>query len=394
MEILVQTLNIKTYAFIVLLLSLVITYIMIPKLIGIVKYKWFIDHPNNRSSHSYQTPNLGGITFYVSFVIGLFLIQFYGVATFSFNMLAAITILFIAGLKDDLVVLSVRSKVLAQLLAITLLLVNTDIPIENLYGFLGLTDMPYWLTLGFSYFAMLSIINAYNLIDGIDGLAAMLGVMVFAIFGLVFYSLSYYYYFLLALVPIGYLLAFLRYNLSKSKKIFMGDTGSMITGFLIGVLALRFLSLDGMQLQTLNIQPENLLLLTLGILFVLTTDTLRVMVIRLWNNKSLFKPDRNHVHHILIDTGLPHWAASLWITGCSIFVLLLLYIINLYFSNLILWMVFVAITLFTTRLLFYFDMKHRIQKSEQAMLPKIPTNKWVFKIKLQRIAVHIFRIFF
>ena len=136
MEILLQTFNITTYGIIVLLLSLVTTYIMIPKLIGVVKYKWFIDHPNNRSSHSYKIPNLGGITFYVSFVIGLFLINFYGVATFSFNMLAAVTVLFIAGLKDDLVVLSARSKVLAQLLAISLLLVNIDIPIENLYGFI------------------------------------------------------------------------------------------------------------------------------------------------------------------------------------------------------------------------------------------------------------------
>jgi UDP-N-acetylmuramyl pentapeptide phosphotransferase/UDP-N-acetylglucosamine-1-phosphate transferase len=249
-------------------------------------------------------------------------------------MIAAVTVLFIAGLKDDLVVLSARSKVLAQLLAISLLLVNTDIPIENFYGFQGLTDIPYWLTLGFSYFAMLNIINAYNFIDGIDGLAAMLGIMVFAVFGLVFYSLSYYFYFLLALVPIGYLLAFLRYNLSKSKKIFMGDTGSMIAGFLIGVFTLRFLSLDATQLQALYIQPENLLLITLGILFVIITDTLRVMMIRLWNNKSLFKPDRNHVHHILIDTGLSHWAASLCITRCSIFVLLLFYMINLYFSKL------------------------------------------------------------
>jgi UDP-N-acetylmuramyl pentapeptide phosphotransferase/UDP-N-acetylglucosamine-1-phosphate transferase len=394
MEILLQSLNITTYAFIVLLLSLGTTYIMIPKLIGLIKYKWFIDHPNKRSSHSYKTPNLGGITFYVSFVIGLYLIQFNGMTTFSFNMLAAVTILFIAGLKDDLVVLSVRSKVLAQLLAITLLLVNTDIPIENLYGFLGLTDMPYWLSLGFSYFAMLSIINAYNLIDGIDGLAAMLGVMVFAVFGLVFYSLSNYYYFLLALVPIGYLLAFLRYNLSKSKKIFMGDTGSMITGFLIGVLALRFLSLDGMQLQTLYIQPENLFLLTLGILFVLTTDTLRVMMIRLWNNKSIFKPDRNHVHHILIDTGLSHWTASLWITGCSIFVLLLFYMINLFFSSLMLWVVFFAVMLCTTGLIFYLNQKSRILKKGQVRLPKNPTNKWFFQIKLQRIAVHIFRLFF
>lgn len=220
----------------------------------------------------------------------------------------------------------------------------------------------------------------------------MLGIMVFAVFGLVFYSLSFY--FLLALVPIGYLLAFLRYNLSKSKKIFMGDTGSMIAGFLIGVLTLRFLSLDATQLQALYIQPENLLLITLGILFVITTDTLRVMMIRLWNNKSLFKPDRNHVHHILIDTGLSHWAASLCITRCSIFVLLLFYMINLYFSKLTLWVVFVVVMLCFAGLLFFFDQNFRNQKNGQVLLPKRSTINGFFKIKLQRIAVHIFRIFF
>ena len=174
----------------------------------------------------------------------------------------------------------------------------------------------------------------------------------------------------------------------------MGDTGSMITGFLIGLLTLRFLSLDQSQLYTLHIQPENVLLLTLAILFVMTTDTLRVVVIRLWNNKALYKPDRNHVHHILIDTGLSHWAASLWITGYSIFVLLLCYMINLYFSNGSLWVAFVVVMLCTTGLLFYLDQKYRIQKNSQVMLSKSLIIKGFFKIKLQRIAVHIFRLFF
>jgi len=248
--------------------------------------------------------------------------------------------------------------------------------------------------IGFSYFVMLSIINAYNLIDGIDGLAAMLGIVIFTVFALAFYRVQLYFYFLLALVPLGYLMGFLRYNLSKNKKLFMGDTGSMITGFLIGLLTLRFLSLDQSQLYTLHIQPENVLLLTLAILFVMTTDTLRVVVIRLWNNKALFKPDRNHVHHILIDTGLSHWAASLCITGYSIFVLLLCYIINLYFSNGSLWVVFVVVMLSTTGLLFYYEQKYRIQKNNHIILPKSLTFRGFFKIKLQRIAVHIFRLFF
>ena len=394
MEILLQSFNITTYAFMVLLLSWAMTYIMIPKLIGIIKYKWFMDHPNKRSSHSSKTPTLGGITFYISFIICLVFIQLYNEALTSFNLIVAITILFIAGLKDDLVVLSVKAKLLAQILAISLLLLNTDIPLENIYGFLGFTTVPLWLMIGFSYFVMLSIINAYNLIDGIDGLAAMLGIVIFAVFGFVFYSLALYFYFLLALVPLGYLLAFLRYNISKKQKIFMGDTGSMITGFLIGLLTLRFLSLDQSQLYTLHIQPENVLLLTLAILFVMTTDTLRVVVIRLWNNKALYKPDRNHVHHILIDTGLSHWAASLWITGYSIFVLLLCYMINLYFSNGSLWVAFVVVMLCTTGLLFYLDQKYRTQENSQVMLSKSLIIKGFFKIKLQRIAVHIFRLFF
>ena len=142
----------------------------------------------------------------------------------------------------------------------------------------------------------------------------------------------------------------------------MGDTGSMITGFLIGILSLRFLSLESGQLQALHIQPGNVLLLTLGVLFVMTIDTLRVSAIRLWHQKGLFQPDRNHVHHILIDTGLSHWAASLVLTGGSIFVLLLFYLVNLYFSNVILWVVFVLVMLVTAGLFFHYNRKNLTSK--------------------------------
>ena len=393
MEILLQSINITTYAFMVLLLSWAMTYIMIPKLIGIIKYKWFMDHPNKRSSHSSKTPTLGGITFYISFIICLVFIQLYNEALTSFNLIVAVTILFIAGLKDDLVVLSVKGKLLAQILAISLLLLNTDIPLGNIYGFLGFTTVPLWLIIGFSYFVMLSIINAYNLIDGIDGLAAMLGIVIFAVFGFVFYSLALYFYFLLALVPLGYLLAFLRYNISKKQKIFMGDTGSMITGFLIGVLTLRFLSLGPVQLQALHIQPENVLLLTLAILFVMTMDTLRVVVIRLWNNKALFKPDRNHVHHILIDSGLSHIASSIIIAIYSVLIIALFFVLNLFLPAISLLVLFGTAILLTIALLFHLNKNYR-QQHELDIKTVSTLQIPLLKIKLKRLAITIFRTFF
>jgi UDP-N-acetylmuramyl pentapeptide phosphotransferase/UDP-N-acetylglucosamine-1-phosphate transferase len=203
-----------------------------------------------------------------------------------------------------------------------------------------------------------------------------------------------HFYFLLALVPLGYLMAFLRYNISKQRKIFMGDTGSMVTGFLIAVLSLRFLSLDLAQLDTLHIQPENLLLLTMGILFVMTTDALRVVVIRLWHKKAFFKPDRNHVHHILIDAGLSHRLASFIITGYGMLMSLLFYLINLHLSVLSLWLVFGVAMLFTMALLFQLDQKYRAPKKEPIANTKIPVKVQIVRTKLKRVAIHIFRLFF
>jgi len=394
MEFLIQNININNYSVLLLVISFTITYLMIPKLIAVIRYKNLMDNPNSRSSHVDKTPSLGGIAFYVSIIFCLFLIQWYDFVGISFNIIAALTILFIAGLKDDLVILSVKAKIFSQFLAVTLLLINAGIPIENFYGYLGLAEVPFWLNIGFCYFAMLSIINAYNLIDGIDGLAGMMGILIFAVFGVVFYILYLHFYFLLALVPLGYLIAFLRYNVSKNRKIFMGDTGSMITGFLIGVLALRFLSLEEVQLQTLHIQPENVLLLTLGILFILTTDTLRVVMIRLWHKKGLFKPDKNHVHHILIDTGLSHGATSFILTGYSIFMITLFYIINLYLPMLSLLLVISIAMFFTMAVLFHLKIKYRSQKLKPNIKIISTLKKPILKIKLKRVFLQIFEIFF
>ena len=165
---------------------------------------------------------------------------------------------------------------------------------------------------------MITIINAYNLIDGIDGLAASIGIVISLIYGLIFVYLDYPFFVLLCLSVIAMLAAFLRYNLSKSQKIFMGDTGSLIMGFIISVFTINFLSFKTPDLENLPVVVENLPFIAFSILIIPLFDTFRVFAIRMFNKKSPFSPDRNHMHHILIDLGLSHFKTSLILSIANI----------------------------------------------------------------------------
>lgn len=382
MEILLEKINIENYSFFIFITSFIISYLTIPKLIGVSRYKQLMDNPNSRSSHVNKTPILGGIAFYISLMLCLFIIHWLGFDTgnISFNIIASITILFIAGLKDDLVVLSPWAKIISQIVAITFILLNANIYFVNFQDILGLTNVPIGLTIAFSYFLVLSIINSYNFIDGIDGLASMIGIVIFTIFSFVFYNLQLYYFFLLSILSIGFLIGFLRYNLSVKNKIFMGDTGSMIVGFLIGILTLRFLALSSVQLHRIHIKPENAVLVVLAVLFILFIDTIRVIAIRLINKKEIFSPDRNHIHHILVDLGWSHIKASTLITSFNLFIIVLFFILNLFLETKSLGIIFGLITSITMYILFYLNTNHTTLKSKNKIIsPFAKKNK--FKIK-------------
>lgn len=355
MDTLLHNINIEGLIFLIFGISLAISYAIIPKVISINKYKKLMDHPDLRSSHVNEVPTLGGIGFYISMMFSLFIIHFFDEVDICFNIVIALTILFFVGLKDDLMVLSAKIKVLAQLLAISFVLLNPDIYIIDFHGFLGITEIPLFLTILLSYFFMIFIINAYNLIDGIDGLAAMLGIVIFTIYAIFFYLLRLDVYALLATVSVGFLIAFLRYNLSNKKKIFMGDTGSMIVGFLIGIMTLRFLALNGAQFQEIHIDPQNSFLLALAILFFPVIDVIRVILMRSVNKRRLFYPDRCHMHHILIDKGLSHIKSSITLTINSIFIFILVYSMNTLLSTLGLSILFVILIIVTFSILLILD---------------------------------------
>ena len=294
--------------------SLLISYYLIGKVRAVVIFKELLDNPNERSSHAASTPNLGGIVFFIVLMLSFYFTSPYDTSDTVTSIIPGLTILFIVGLKDDLVVLAPLSKLIAQIAAALFLVFHFKLNIENLHGFMGIENMPSYIAAPIGVLIVVSIINAINLIDGIDGLASTVGIIMFAVFAGLFYFAGNLFLVLTCVVMIGTLLAFLRFNLSQTKKIFMGDTGSMIIGFMLGLMTVRLLALDVEKLAKLPFHYENLPFVVAAILIIPLFDTARVFTVRILKKKSPFSPDRSHIHHLIIDYyKISHRRASFFI---------------------------------------------------------------------------------
>ena len=333
--------NIPSFAIILFIGTFITTYILVPKIIEIAKKTNLFDKPNKRSSHKIDTPTLGGIAFYITLVIGFFFISYWDNESITLNILVGIILLFFIGLKDDLVGTAPSTKVLIQILAIGIILYDNNFIIDNLNGFIGIKNLSKFISYPLSCFIMLVIINSYNLIDGIDGLATSIAGVICFVFGILFNYLEMYFYGFLCVLVLGMSFAFLRYNLSHNqKKIFMGDTGSLIIGYIISILTIRFLCVEGENLEKLPFRIESTPLLVISILIIPLLDTGRVFIIRIINKKSPFKADKKHIHHIILSLGLNHLQASILICIINIFIIFFFIIISYIFSPNILTIIF------------------------------------------------------
>jgi UDP-N-acetylmuramyl pentapeptide phosphotransferase/UDP-N-acetylglucosamine-1-phosphate transferase len=294
----------------IFLINLMTTFLLIPRIRNTTLKLGYTDTPDARSSHQNTVPTFGGIAFYISLILTLFMLQKEYDNAIIITLLVSISILFFTGLKDDLRNSSPKAKLFGQLLAVSLLMLHSEFYISSLHGFLGIHEMPPIIGIPFSVFLFISIINAYNLIDGIDGLASMVGIVAASSFSVLFYNLDLYFYTGICVALISMLFAFLRFNFSTKKKIFMGDTGSLTIGFILGILGMRLMTLDFETVSLIGIPRSGIPLLFLTILIVPTFDVSRVIFIRLIKKLSISTPDRNHIHHLLIDSGLTHKKAS------------------------------------------------------------------------------------
>jgi UDP-GlcNAc:undecaprenyl-phosphate/decaprenyl-phosphate GlcNAc-1-phosphate transferase len=295
-------------------ISFTITFLAIPVIINVAEMKKLFDMPDSRKIHQVAITPLGGIGIFAGFVFGCLLtINFKYSSEFQY-FIAATMVIFFLGLKDDILVLSPIKKFIGQVLAAFLIIYYGRIQIRSMHGFFGIHELPEMFSLLISYFSVIVIINSFNLIDGVDGLAGTLGLMSSALFGIYFMSAGMEPYYVLAFSLCGSLLAFLIFNFQPAK-IFMGDTGSLLIGVINAILVLKFID-PGEGPESVNpIVSSPAIGFT--ILMIPLLDTLRVFAIRIFKRRSPFSPDRNHIHHLLLDRGLSHRTITLLLVALN-----------------------------------------------------------------------------
>ncbi len=305
------------------LFSCVITLYAVPSMIKLAYQKRLFDDPalEERKIHKYRTPNLGGIAVLTSFAFTACLCISGNLLPYANYIFASGLLIFLVGLKDDLAALNPYKKFLAQSITALIVVYFADIRLTSFYGVFGIQDIHPVISYLFSSLLIVFIINAFNLIDGINGLLGSVSVIVSLTFGYVFFRMEEHGLALLAISMAGSILGFLRYNAGRAR-IFMGDAGAYTIGFIISVLAIQFIELNKAQDAGLTGSfVQSVPAVAIAILIIPIFDTLRVVVIRLSQGKSPFIADRNHLHHRLLDTGMNHTQATLVLSGFNLLII-------------------------------------------------------------------------
>jgi UDP-N-acetylmuramyl pentapeptide phosphotransferase/UDP-N-acetylglucosamine-1-phosphate transferase len=309
------------------IVALFITLTAIPVIINISRLKDLMAEIKSRSSHKKLTPTLGGVAIFAATLITYFIWDNPKEGHDLHLTISAIIILFFLGIKDDILILSPKKKLLIQIAASLLVISLGNLQVSNLYGLLGLSQLSYNVGLFVTIFIFISLINAINLIDGIDGLAGSVGLFASLMFAFLFYRLGLYAQSTLAMSLSGSLLGFLRYNWSTKNKIFMGDTGSLIVGFLLSYFAIKYVIINNDYMLNPALSKDAPLY-ALTILILPVFDTIRMFFIRLMEGKSPFEGDRKHLHHILIDIGLSHKVATAVLLLFNVFIVSLFHYLS------------------------------------------------------------------
>ena len=310
------------------LLSMVCGFIVIPSILNFCYSRKLFDIPEARKIHTQAIPRMGGLAFLPSMLLAFVGAVFVaanatGREQFTLNLwtlmfMISLFMIYAVGVVDDIVGLGAKTKFAVQIVAATMLPLS-GLYINNLYGFCGITEIPFWLGAPLTVFVIVFIDNAINLIDGIDGLAGGLALMSLFGFLVCFAREGVWSYCVLISGLMGVLVAYLYFNLwgkpERNRKIFMGDTGSLTLGFVLGFLVVKF------AMNNTHIMPfrSDSLLLSYTLLIVPCFDVVRVIITRLRDRQPLFKADKRHIHHKLLRCGLSQHKALVVILCFALF---------------------------------------------------------------------------
>ncbi len=354
--------------------SFVLTYMFIPSIIKVSNIKHLFDTPGTRKSHYNVIPNLGGVGIFGGFVISLCLFAKFYPANGMRYILAALCFIFMMGVKDDIVELVANKKFIGQLFAACIIVFLGDIRISSMYGLFGISLIGYIPSAILSVVTIIFIINAFNIIDGINMLAGSVTLLMSAAFGAWFFYYGFFDYAVLAAAMAGAVLAFLKYNYTPAR-IFMGDSGSLSIGLLAAVLAIQFIEKNEIVLRSGSSDGIHIVAspaMAIAILIIPVFDTLRVFTLRLSQKKSPFLADRNHIHHRLIDLGLSHVQATYVLIAVNIGFIAMVYLLQS-LGNLYLMIIEFSLAFLLSFILFSIRMKKAepVKKDKKATPMKL-----------------------
>jgi UDP-N-acetylmuramyl pentapeptide phosphotransferase/UDP-N-acetylglucosamine-1-phosphate transferase len=327
---------VKEHGYILLLgffTAFVVALLTMPSLIKVARMKHLVDEPTEaRKLHHRSVPTIGGIIIFAAIIFSyalwfprgsridlmadgyrdLYLAMGRAYMDFKF-VIAALVLLFFIGVKDDIVGFSPVKKLMGHMIVGYILVMVAGIRIDDMHGIFGVYELPEAVSIAFSFFVYVVVVNGINLIDGVDGLAGGVGVIAALAYGTWLYLAGDVSLALLAAVLAGAVAGFLIFNVHPAR-IFMGDSGSLIIGAVLAVLAMKIVDHDTSRLP-LQLRQLPTPIFAMSVLAYPLVDTLRVFIVRMARGVSPFAADRNHIHHRLMDLGLGHWGTVLVIYG-------------------------------------------------------------------------------
>lgn len=293
--------------FLIFLSSLLAVFVIIPPIIRATGKSKLFDLPSEqRKIHTGVIPNAGGIAVFIGFLFSCLIFIPLDLLPQANVLMASALLTFIMGLKDDIDGLEPYKKFVAQFVAALIIVFLADIRIINLYGTFGIDELSYEISVLLTIFSFVGVVNAYNLIDGIDGLAGSLGVLSSILYAYLFFQAGQLGYAYLSVAFAGSLIGFLFFNVSPAK-LFLGDSGSLLIGFIAVILSIRILDPDlSARLESSQLRIISAPGIVAAILIIPVFDTLRVLIMRIYRGVSPFTADSNHLHHRLLSLGLSH----------------------------------------------------------------------------------------
>ncbi|MDE5579161.1 MAG: undecaprenyl/decaprenyl-phosphate alpha-N-acetylglucosaminyl 1-phosphate transferase [Alistipes sp.] len=297
-----------------------------PRLVRLAYLKGIVDNPDHRKLQRSPVPVLGGCAVFFGISLGMGIVSPFFDSSQLTMIIAAMTLMLYIGTMDDILSLSPAFRFVVEILCVVLLVVVGGYTIDDFHGLWGIGSIScWWGSLLLTVFAAVGIINAINLIDGVNGLSSGYCVMACLIFGSLFFIAGDLVMVLLAAVCVGALIPFFLHNVfGKSSRMFIGDGGTLVMGLVMSVFVIH--TLDSKSLcGVFADRGFGLIPFTLAVLAVPVFDTLRVMSARVRRHVSPFHPDKTHLHHLFIDLGFSHIGTTSCILSLNVSVVLCLW---------------------------------------------------------------------